>query len=484
MAVMTTAPAVAKADTSVSTPETSPARYPAYPAGYRLLYRQVRATTLRLCEPLEVEDYVVQSMPDASPAKWHLAHTSWFFEQFLLKPLHPGYREYHEDFEYLFNSYYQSVGPMHQRPRRGLLSRPTVQEVMRYRMHVDRHIESLLDARADDEHLAALLELGLNHEQQHQELLLTDIKHLFSCNPLLPAYRPPAPADPGTRASPQGPALPPMTRPMTFVAFDGGVHAIGAPGEHGDRPDAGSFCFDNELPRHRILLEPYALADRLVTSGEYLEFIRDGGYRRATLWLSDGWQAVTQQGWNRPLYWSESLDAEFTLAGLRDLDSAAPVSHLSYYEADAFARWAGARLPTEAEWELAAARQPVQGNLLDAGALHPLPAPPPRRIDHRPHPQSASPSSPKPALGSDQKSLNQLFGDTWEWTASPYVAYPGYRGTSGALGEYNGKFMCNQWVLRGGSCATPAGHIRASYRNFFYPATRWQFAGLRLARGA
>jgi ergothioneine biosynthesis protein EgtB len=270
---------------------------------------------------------------------------------------------------------------------------------------------------------------------------------------------------------------------MTFVVFDGGVHGIGASGKHG-RPDTGSFCFDNELPRHRVVLEPYALADRLVTNGEYLEFIRDGGYRHATLWLSDGWQAVTQHGWNRPLYWSESLDVEFTLNGMRDLDAAAPVSHLSYYEADAFARWTGERLPTEAEWELAAVRQPVQGNLLDAGALHPLPVTVPRRSDLRVRPHAVSPPSSQPALRSDPKRLHQLFGDTWEWTASPYVAYPGYRGTSGALGEYNGKFMCNQWVLRGGSCATPGEHIRASYRNFFYPDTRWQFAGLRLARGA
>ncbi|AMN47955.1 hypothetical protein ACG33_12780 [Steroidobacter denitrificans] len=450
-------------NTSVTDRANASATSSTRPARRCLRYRHVRATTLQLCEPLEVEDYVVQSMPDASPAKWHLAHTSWFFEQFLLKPMLSGYQAYHEDFEYLFNSYYQSVGPMHQRPRRGLLSRPTVQEIMRYRMHVDRHIESLLDAHADDDQLAALLELGVNHEQQHQELLLTDIKHLFSCNPLLPAYRSAALRGTATKsAAPTGDsALPSMARPMTFIAFDGGVQAIGAPSRHG-RPDE-RFCFDNEQPRHRLLVAPFALADRLVTSGEYLDFIRDGGYRRATLWLSDGWQTVTRHGWNRPLYWSESLDAEFTLAGLQDLDNDTPVSHLSYYEADAFARWAGARLPTEAEWELAAAGLPVQGNLLEAGTLHPRPA--------RAHCR-------------DRSELQQLFGDTWEWTASPYVAYPGYRSASGALGEYNGKFMCNQWVLRGGSCATPAEHIRASYRNFFYPDTRWQFAGLRLACNA
>jgi ergothioneine biosynthesis protein EgtB len=402
-------------------------------------YQRVRSVTLGICEPLATEDYVVQSMPDASPAKWHLAHTSWFFEQFLLRPLLHGYPLFHEKYEYLFNSYYQTVGPMHQRPRRGLLTRPAVAEVMRYREHVDEHMLKLLDSLPHDGAVSQLTAIGLNHEQQHQELMYTDLKHLFSCNPLRPAYR----AAPAGRA--HGAA------PLQFLSFDGGVHEIGAPGgEH--------FAYDNEHPRHRTYLEPYALADRLVTNDEYVEFVRDGGYRTPTLWLSDGWATVTQEGWDRPLYWSEALESEFTLSGEQPLNPAAPVCHLSYYEADAFARWAGARLPTEAEWELAAASLPVRGNLLDSAALHPAPA-------------------------GDQPGLKQMFGDVWEWTASPYTAYPGYQPPPGALGEYNGKFMCNQLVLRGGSCATPADHIRATYRNFFYPQSRWQFMGLRLARG-
>ena len=403
-------------------------------------YTRIRDTSLAICKPLEIEDYVVQSMPDASPAKWHLAHTSWFFEQFLLRPLLSGYRPYQAGFEYLFNSYYQAVGPMHQRPERGLLTRPTVNEVLAYRQHIDEHMLKLLDTRAeDDDQLAPLVTLGLNHEQQHQELMLTDIKHLLSRNPLLPSYlRRPQPTAGGHTAA-----------PMRFHTFEGGIEEIGATGKH--------FCFDNEMPRHRTLVEPYALADRLVTNGEYRDFIRDGGYRRAELWLSDGWSTVTQQAWTQPLYWTPNLDAEFTLRGLQPLDEAAPVCHLSYYEADAFARWARARLPTEAEWELAAESLAVRGNLLKTDVLHPLPA-------------------------ADQPGLKQMFGDVWEWTASPYVAYPGYRPVAGALGEYNGKFMCNQLVLRGGSCVTPADHVRATYRNFFYPQARWQFMGVRLAR--
>lgn len=406
-------------------------------AGLATRYTDVRRVSLEICEPLETEDYVVQSMPDASPTKWHLAHMSWFFEQFLLKPLLPGYRAFHPDYDYLFNSYYQTVGRMHERPQRGLLTRPTVKEVLRYREHIDEHMQRLITARPDDDKLNAIAMLGLNHEQQHQELMLTDIKHLYSRNPLLPAYRA------GTAASSE------MAAPLHFVSFEGGVREIGASGKH--------FCFDNELPRHRALVEPYALADRLVTNGEFLEFIRDGGYRRAEFWLSDGWNVLVREGWTRPIYWSESLDREFTLRGLQPLRSSAPVSHVSYYEADAFARWAGARLPSEAEWELAAASSPVSGNLLDSAMLHPVAA-------------------------SVQPGVKQMFGDLWEWTASPYVAYPGYRPPQGALGEYNGKFMCNQLVLRGGSCVTPPDHIRASYRNFFYPEARWQFMGVRLAR--
>ncbi|HXS88713.1 MAG TPA: ergothioneine biosynthesis protein EgtB [Steroidobacteraceae bacterium] len=413
-------------------PETRPAEVLA------ARYSHVRRVSLEICERLQTEDFVVQSMPDASPAKWHLAHTSWFFEQFLLKPLLTGYRAFHPDFEYLFNSYYQSVGRMHARPQRGLLTRPTVEEVLRYREHVDEHMLKLFRARPEDEKLLSVATLGMNHEQQHQELMLTDIKHLFSLNPLLPAYRAGGADESNDSAA-----------PMHFIPFDGGILEIGASGKH--------FCFDNELPRHRTLVEPYALADRLVTNGEYLEFIRDGGYRRPEFWLSDGWSTVVREGWTRPIYWAEALDSEFTLHGLQPLRTAAPVCHVSFYEVDAFARWAGARLPSEAEWELAAESLPVIGNLLNTGALHPVAA-------------------------GVQPGMKQMFGDVWEWTASPYSAYPGYQSPPGALGEYNGKFMCNQLVLRGGSCATPADHIRASYRNFFYADARWQFMGVRLAR--
>jgi ergothioneine biosynthesis protein EgtB len=398
----------------------------------------VRAQSLAICRPLEIEDYVVQSMSDTSPAKWHLAHTTWFYEQFLLRARLPGYRPFHPQYEFLFNSYYQTVGPMHQRPERGLLTRPTVEEVLRYRAYVDDHMQPLLATSADDEALASLVILGLNHEQQHQELLLTDIKHLFSRNPLLPPY---------TRAGMAQSEH--AVGPMRFQTFEGGIQQMGASGSE--------FCFDNELPRHRVLLESYALADRLITNAEYLEFIREGGYKRPELWLSDGWSTVTQQAWAHPLYWAPTLDNEFTLHGLQPLDQAAPVCHLSYYEADAFARWAGARLPTEAEWEFAANSLPLTGNLLGSGLLHPAPA-------------------------SAERGLTQMIGDVWEWTASAYTGYPGYRTASGALGEYNGKFMCNQMVLRGGSCVTPDDHIRSTYRNFFYPHSRWQFMGVRLAR--
>jgi len=404
-------------------------------------YLRIRAASAAICEPLQTEDYVVQSMPDTSPAKWHLAHTSWFFENFLLKAHARNYRQFDASFDYLFNSYYQTLGPMHQRPRRGLLTRPTVAEVLRFREHVDAHMHELLQLESDNDRVAELTTLGLNHEQQHQELMLTDIKHLLFCNPLLPVYRQEARTINHTSAD-----------AARFVAFDGGIGEIGATGKH--------FCFDNEMPHHRTLVESYALADRLVTNGEYLEFVRDSGYRRPDFWLSDGWSTVSGDDWSRPLYWSESLDSEFTLAGMQPLNPAAPVCHLSYFEADAYARWSGARLPTEAEWELAAARTQVAGNLLNDVATAPL------------HPRAAT--------GPDR--LKQLFGDVWEWTASAYAAYPGYRPAAGALGEYNGKFMCSQFVLRGGSCVTPADHIRATYRNFFYPTARWQFMGLRLAR--
>ena len=397
-------------------------------------YRRIRQQSLQLCAGLTAEDMMVQSMPDASPAKWHLAHTTWFFEQFVLaRDAH--YRPRDPAWHYLFNSYYQSVGPMHARPQRGLLSRPTLDEVLGYRRHVDEALGTMLQ-RGDEGALAAVIELGLQHEQQHQELLLTDIQHAFWNNPLLPAY---LQALPATSAA---------SVPLQFVSGAEGVATIGHAG--------GGFAYDNETPRHRTLLAPHALANRLVTNEEYAAFVHDGGYREPSLWLSDGWATVQAEGWQRPLYWQPDLDSTFSLAGVHALDPAAPVCHLSYYEADAFARWAGARLPTEAEWEVAAASLPVQGNLLDG--------------------------MPRLPRASDGTGLAQMYGDAWEWTASPYVAYPGFRPLPGALGEYNGKFMCGQWVLRGGSCATPAGHVRASYRNFFPPQARWQFAGLRLAK--
>lgn len=401
-------------------------------------YREVRAATLALAEPLEIEDLCVQSMPDASPTKWHLAHTAWFFETFVLAT-DPSYRPVHPAYSYLFNSYYQAVGPMHARPRRGLLSRPTVAEVLEYRAIVDARLEERLGAGDLDEALLPVVELGLQHEQQHQELLLTDIKHAFGSNPLLPAYAP--------RPRARRPAA-----PLTLLEVEGGLVDIGFVGS--------GFCFDNERPRHKEFVAPFALASRLVTAGEYLAFIEDDGYRRPELWLSDGWDRVQREGQRAPLYWD--MDQEggphvFTLAGLEPLDLDAPVCHVSGYEADAYARWAGARLPTEAEWELVASSVPVSGNLLESGALHPLAA-------------------------SDEAGCTQLFGDVWEWTQSAYSPYPGYRAPAGALGEYNGKFMSSQLVLRGGSCATPRSHVRATYRNFFPPASRWQFSGIRLAR--
>jgi ergothioneine biosynthesis protein EgtB len=405
-------------------------------------YRRVRSLTERLCEPLETEDYGLQTAVEASPPKWHLAHVSWFFETFVLVPFLPGYRAFHPRFDYLFNSYYEQLGTGYwPRPERGLLSRPTVAEVYTYRRHVDEAMESLLarDADADWQTIAERLRIGLNHEQQHQELLVTDIKHNLAYNPLRPAYR----AD-----LPQNPDAEPL--PLAFTAFDGGIAEVGA------AADAG-FAYDNEYPRHETLLRPYRLANRLVTNGEYLAFVEAGGYQDPALWLSDGWTQVRSAGWQAPLYW-ERVDGgwhEMTLGGLRPLNRAEPVCHLSYYEADAFARFAGKRLPTEAEWEHAADQMPVEGNFVDDGRFH-----------------------PRPASG---EGLTQLFGDCWEWTVSAYLPYPGYRAVDGALGEYNGKFMCGQMVLRGGSCATSRDHCRASYRNFFYPRERWQVKGLRLA---
>ena len=396
---------------------------------------RIRRQTLALCEGLSGEDLQVQSMPDASPGKWHLAHTTWFFEQFVLGH-DPAYRSPNPEWYYLLNSYYETVGPMHARPQRGLLSRPSLNEIRDYRERIDDAVGEQL-ARGVDATLASRIELGLQHEQQHQELLLTDIKHAFWCNPLRPAYRN-ASARHESRSS-----------PLRFLPGRQGPVDIGDEGE--------GFAYDNETPRHTTWLSAHALANRLVTNAEYLAFVRDGGYHEASLWLSDGWARVQREGWQRPLYWQENLSSEFTLAGVRALDPHAPVCHISYFEADAFARWAGARLPTEAEWEDAASRLPVNGNFQDNQRFHP----------------TAVPAG---------DGLLQMYGDVWEWTGSPYVSYPGFKPLPGALGEYNGKFMNGQWVLRGGSCATPRDHIRASYRNFFPPHARWQFAGIRLGQ--
>lgn len=399
-------------------------------------YSAVRAATEALCRPLAIEDYVVQSMPDVSPIKWHLAHTTWFFETFILGAHQPGYRPYREDFAQLFNSYYQGAGPAQRRAERGLRSRPTVKEIYAYRSAVDERMREFVEhALAAD--VAALVRLGLEHEQQHQELILMDIKHVLYCNPEMPIYQP------GADVESSGTAV-------RYKRYPGGVLEIGASGQ--------SFCFDNEAPCHRVFIAPYRLGSRPVTNEEFREFIRDRGYQRPTFWLSDGWTTVQNLGWSRPLYWQEDLQSEFTLHGMRPLQDHAPVVHVSYYEADAYARWAAARLPTEAEWETAAAIEPVAGNFMESGQFQPL-----------------------PAADSPGAQPQQLFGDVWEWTQSAYAPYPGFRPFAGVVGEYNGKFMANQFVLRGGSCASPAQHLRASYRNFFYPSARWHFAGLRLA---
>jgi len=404
-------------------------------------WRQVRQRTEALAAPLSAEDCQVQSMPDASPVKWHLAHTSWFFETFVLECELPGYAAFHPAYRTLYNSYYNGIGAAHPRARRGLLSRPGLDEVMAYRRHVDAAIESLVEGQQLRAAVARMIELGIHHEEQHQELLLTDVKHMLSCNPLQPAY---ARRWPLAAVSPQ---------PLAWQGWEGGVRPIG----HGGT----GFHYDNETPRHRQFVAGFAIASRLVTNGEFAAFIEDGGYRRPELWLSLGWDAVRSEGWQAPLYWGrrEGRWRVFTLQGEVEMDPHTPVCHVSLFEADAYARWAGARLPTEAEWEVAAADAPLAGNLLEVEALHPLPL------------ADAGGDSPK-----------QLFGDAWEWTSSAYGPYPGFRAAAGAVGEYNGKFMCNQYVLRGGSCATPRQHIRASYRNFFPPGARWQFSGIRLAR--
>jgi ergothioneine biosynthesis protein EgtB len=414
-------------------------------AGLVQQYCSVRQQSEAFCKPLTAEDLMVQSCAEASPGKWHLAHTSWFFETFILREYLSGYREFHPDFFWLFNSYYKTVSEHPEKKLRSSFSRPSLESILMYRRRVDSAIETLIDGGLPEEAQRRLI-LGLNHEQQHLELLATDIKHAFWTNPLHPAYR----DEPllGTGAA---------ARPMTWIAHPGGLHEVGFSGP--------GFSFDNETPRHKEYLEPFEIASRPVNCAEYLEFMESGGYERPDLWLSEGWDTVEAQNWRAPLYWhregGSSEWSVFTLRGnapLSDLE-ATPVCHLSYFEADAFARWSGKRLPTEAEWEVVAAGRPVEGNLYENGALHPV-AP----VDSGDAPQ-------------------QMFGDVWEWTRSPYVGYPGYRPLPGALGEYNGKFMCNQMVLRGGSAVTPASHIRAEYRNYFAPATRWQFSGLRLANG-
>jgi len=407
-------------------------------------FHEVRNFSGRLSENLVPEDCVVQSMPEVSPTKWHLAHTTWFFETFILKKWVPGYRDAVPEYAYLFNSYYNAAGTMHRRDLRGLISRPTVAETKEYRASINRDIDKLVagaDAKLFRE-IEPILTLGIHHEQQHQELLITDIKHVFAQNPLYPVFR--------KSIDNQRIDIP----PTKFVEFDQATIEIGH--------DGNGFSYDNEGPRHRALVLPFSLANRPVTNDEYLEFMADNGYSRAEFWLSLGWTTVNEQNWRAPLYWIER-DGEwwnFTLSGLRKVDSSEPVAHLSYFEADAYANWAGARLPTEFEWERTAGKIDIRGNFVETERFHPA------AVNRAPR----------------NGQLAQMFGDVWEWTRSSYSPYPGYRAEPGALGEYNGKFMCNQYVLRGGSCATSRTHIRKTYRNFFQPDKRWQFTGVRLAR--
>ncbi|MDF1820070.1 MAG: ergothioneine biosynthesis protein EgtB [Alcanivoracaceae bacterium] len=412
-------------------------------------FRQVRAASMRFCEPLAIEDYGLQAVAETSPVKWHLAHTSWFFETFILKPLMSGYQAFDERFEYLFNSYYNGVGAQFPRAQRSLLSRPTVEQVLAYRDHVDTHMVRLLEDSTSTEtptpeqaRVVQRCVLGLHHEQQHQELMHTDLKFNLACNPLFPEYRPL-----------RGRWLEPAAAALAWHDFEGGITGIGM------NESDSLFCFDNETPHHRVLLEPFQLASRLSTNAEFLAFVDAGGYQQPQWWLSDGWARVQQDNWQHPLYWHKRDGQwfEFTLYGLQPLDPSRPVSHISAYEADAFARWSDARLPTEFEWESVARQHPVTGQFLDSDHLHP---------------RSADPAN-GPA---------QMHGALWQWTSSSYAPYPGYQPADGALGEYNGKFMCNQLVLRGGSCVSERQHVRSTYRNFFYPGDRWQFSGVRLAR--
>ena len=408
-------------------------------------FQDIRQRTLQLAQPLSEADLMIQAAVFASPGKWHLAHTAWFFEEFLLKH-QAGYQPYGEAYGYLFNSYYEGVGARHGQAQRGLISRPSLAEILDYRRSVDAAVQQQLEAGLPPER-QAVVTLGLHHEQQHQELFLTDILYNLAANPLLPAYQTPPPIGATLPAPPAG-----------MVEFEGGLYAIGH--------DGIGFGFDNEFPQHAHYLQPYRLANRPISNADWLAFIKDGGYSEPLLWLSDGWKTVQAEGWDMPLHWyrGDQGYSTMTLAGLQPLDLQAPVTHISYFEADAYARWTGKRLPTEAEWENAARKQPRNGNFADSGFYRPA------------------------AVSDDDGPLYQLYGDVWEWTASPYTPYPGFRAGlhygSGAIGEYNGKFMNNQYVLRGGSCVTPQSHIRASYRNFFYPHQRWQFTGLRLAEDA
>jgi len=413
---------------------------PAAEIGLTTAFQSVRQRTEAICGPLKTEDYVIQSMEDVSPTKWHLAHTTWFFETFVLGEYDPSYRPLDERYAYLFNSYYVQAGDRFSRPHRGLLSRPTVEDVFAYRAHVDEAMMRFLASGVVSNEATRVITIGLNHEQQHQELMVTDIKHVLSINPLYPAYH-------------EGRIKPVSAQPgeLAWHRFDEGVVPIGY-----DRDD---FHFDNEKPAHRQFVESFDLASRPVTNGEFAEFVEDGGYRNPLVWLSQGWDRVQSEGWGRPLYWRMEDDGwfEFTMYGRVSLDMDAPLTHISYFEADAFARWAGVRLPTEFEWEHAARNQDRSGHFSDALDFH-------------------------PRLENSDSDFMGLFGSSWEWTSSHYSPYPGYRPVEGALGEYNGKFMANQFVLRGGSCATPSDHIRVTYRNFFPSHSRWQFAGVRLCR--
>lgn len=403
------------------------------------IYLAARRQSFYLCRNLEDEDHQLQAAPFVSPLKWHLAHVTWFFETFSLKPFMPSYRVFHPKFEMLFNSYYQGVGLPFERPKRGVLSRPTLAEVCQYRHYVDEAMEALLTSEGDVEEIKKRTLLGINHEQQHQELMLMDIKYNFFQNPLAPIYRPIPAVYPGPADS------------LTWTELDGGLVSLG----HAD----SGFCFDNEMPEHQVFLNPYRLANRLVTNGEFAAFIAADGYRQPSLWLSDGWDWVQQNQVRQPLYW-QKVAGEWHEYGLNHhgpLQESAPVCHISYYEAQAFATWMGCRLPTEQEWEFASKTWVGQSQFLEADLFHPLPAP-------------------------KASGIQQLWGTVWEWTQSPYTPYPGFQPTEGALGEYNGKFMCNQWVLRGGSFATPQTHFRQTYRNFFYPSDRWAFCGIRLAK--